>query len=43
MIEECKITFGPKKIIYPSFATSVSELRDKLNKNNKQFHFDFKK
>ena len=30
-IEDCKITFGPKIIIYPSFAISVSELRDKLN------------
>ena len=31
MIEDCKITFGPKIIIYPSFAASVTELRDKLN------------
>ena len=36
MIEDIKIEFGPKIIIYPSFAASVSELRDKLNhmKNN---------
>ena len=31
MIEDLKITFGPKIIIYPSFAASVTELRDKLN------------
>ena len=31
IIEDCKITFGPKIIIYPSFAASVSELRNKLN------------
>ena len=31
-IEDCKITFGPKIVIYPSFAISVTELRDKLNK-----------
>ena len=31
MIEDIKITFGPKIIIYPSFAASVTELRDKLN------------
>ena len=31
IIEDCKITFGPKIIIYPSFAASVTELRDKLN------------
>ena len=31
MIEDRKITFGPKIIIYPSFAASVTELRDKLN------------
>jgi UDP-sugar pyrophosphorylase len=30
-IEDCKIKFGPKIIIYPSFAISVSELRDKLS------------
>ena len=30
-IEDCKITFGPKIIIYPSFAATVTELRDKLN------------
>ena len=29
MIEDCKITFGPKIIMYPSFAASVTELRDK--------------
>ena len=31
IIEDCKITFGPKIIIYPSFAASVTELRDKMN------------
>ena len=31
-IEDCKITFGPKIVIYPSFAICVTELRDKLNK-----------
>ena len=32
MIEDdIKITFGPKIVIYPSFAASVTELRDKLN------------
>ena len=31
MIEDLKITFGPKIIIYPSFAASVTELRDKMN------------
>ena len=31
MIEDIKITFGPKIIIYPSFAASVTELRDKMN------------
>ena len=31
MIENIQITFGPKIIIYPSFAASVTELRDKLN------------
>ena len=31
MIEDIKITFGPKIIVYPSFAASVTELRDKLN------------
>ena len=31
IIEDCKIKFGPKIIIFPSFAISVSELRDKLN------------
>jgi UDP-sugar pyrophosphorylase len=35
MIEDCKITFGPKIIIYPSFAASVIELRDKLNQMKK--------
>ena len=29
-IEGCKITFGPKIIIYPSFAATPTELRDKL-------------
>ena len=29
-IEGCKIKFGPKIIIYPEFAPTVSELRDKL-------------
>ena len=31
VIEECSIKFGPKIVIYPSFAPTVSELRDKLN------------
>ena len=31
MIEDLKIPFGPKIIIYPSFAASVTELRDKMN------------
>ena len=31
MIEDCSIAFGPKIVIYPSFAASVTELRDKLN------------
>ena len=31
IIEDIKITFGPKIIIYPSFAASVTELRDKMN------------
>ena len=31
MIEDINITFGPKIIIYPSFAASVTELRDKIN------------
>ena len=31
VIEDSKIAFGSKIIIYPSFAASVSELRDKLN------------
>ena len=31
IIEDCKIECGPKIIIFPSFAISVSELRDKLN------------
>ena len=35
MIEDLKITFGPKIIIYPSFAASVTELRDKLNRMKK--------
>ncbi len=30
-VNECKIAFGPKIIIYPSFAATVTELRDKLN------------
>jgi UDP-sugar pyrophosphorylase len=29
-IEGCKIIFGPKIIIYPSFAATTTELRDKL-------------
>ena len=31
MIEDRKITFGPKIVIYPSFAASVTDLRDKLS------------
>ena len=31
IIEDIKITFGPKIVIYPSFAASVTELRDKMN------------
>ena len=30
IIEGCKVTFGPKIIIYPSFAATPTELRDKL-------------
>ena len=36
IIDECKINFGPKIIIYPSFACTVSELRDKLNHMKKK-------
>ena len=32
VINGYKVKFGPKIIIYPSFAPSLSELRDKLNK-----------
>ena len=35
MIEDCKITFGPKIIIYPSFASSVTDLREKLSQMKK--------
>ena len=38
IIEDCKITFGPKIIIYPSFAASVTELRDKLNHMKKNIY-----
>ena len=31
IIEDLKIAFGPKIIINPSFASSVTELRDKMN------------
>ena len=31
VVNECKIKFGPKIIIYPSFAPTVTELRNKLN------------
>ena len=31
MIEDYKLTFGPKIVIFPSFAVSLTELRDKLN------------
>ena len=31
MIEDIKVTFGPKIVIYPSFAAYVTELRDKLS------------
>ena len=34
-VEECKIKFGPKIIIYPDFAPTVTELRDKLMKMKK--------
>ena len=30
IIGGCKVTFGPKIIIYPSFAATATELRDKL-------------
>ena len=30
IIGGCKVTFGPKIIIYPSFAATITELRDKL-------------
>lgn len=30
IIDDCKVTFGPKIIIYPSFAATATELRDKL-------------
>ena len=30
IIEDCKATFGPKIIIYPSFAATITELKDKL-------------
>ena len=30
IIGDCKVTFGPKIIIYPSFAATATELRDKL-------------
>ena len=35
-IEECKIKFGPKIIIYPEFDPTVTELRDKLLKMKKK-------
>ena len=35
-IEECKIKFGPKIIIYPEFAPTVTEWRDKLLKMKKK-------
>jgi UDP-sugar pyrophosphorylase len=35
MIEDIKITFGPKIVIYPSFAASVTELRDKITRMKK--------
>lgn len=31
VINGCQVKFGPKIIIYPSFAPTVTELRDKLN------------
>lgn len=34
-IEDCKIIFDPKILIYPSFAATVTELSDKLNKMKK--------
>ena len=30
IIGDCKVSFGPKIIIYPSFAATATELRDKL-------------
>ena len=36
IIDNCKITFGPKIIIYPSFAATITELRDKLNHMKKK-------
>ena len=32
LIEDCKIKFGRRIIIYTSFAISVTELKDKLNR-----------
>ena len=40
IIEDCKIAFGPKLIIYPSFSSSVTELRDKLNHMKKNIKID---
>ena len=31
IVDECKIKFGPKIVVYPSFAATVTELKDKLN------------
>ena len=40
-IEECKIKFGPKIIIYPEFAPTVTELRDKLLKMKKKIKMTY--
>ena len=36
VVDECKIKFGPKIIIYPSFAPTVSELKKKLTHMKKK-------
>ena len=32
VVEDCVFKFGPRIIIYPSFAASISELKEKMNK-----------
>ena len=32
VVEDCVFKFGPRIIIYPSFATSISELKEKMSK-----------